>query len=92
MKSEFYFRREFLEGRCRELSPERRFLPETVKSTWFDRKFTQNFQKKFDTRTKSNSSSITQFFRFNEVIPVLTSGVILGSTGPAIRYGKFPLR
>ena len=33
-----FFRREFLEGRYREPRPERRVLPEIVKSTWFDRK------------------------------------------------------
>ena len=54
-KSEFYFRREFLEGRCREPRQERRILPEIVKSTWFDLRFTQNLQKEFDTRTRSNS-------------------------------------
>jgi len=37
------------------------------------------------------SSSTSQFFRIFKFRPVLTSGVILGSIEPTIRYGKFAL-
>jgi len=68
------------------------FYRKQSRSTWFDRRFAQNLQKKFDTRTRSNPVRHPSFSGSTNLAQFWTPGVILGSTGPTIRYGKFPLR